>query len=139
MFEPASWKEEERASDFVASNIISPQPATMIRYKMHGFQKVTIPGEPDSCVAAYKLSPEDFALILKAHKWVTPRNVSAADKFHSAWPEYKGAIELYYYDVGTADDPDTGGHSTVMAVSKDHTKLVFDTRDAWARPFDKKE
>jgi len=134
-YEPVSLKEEAYAEDFVDSDIISPRPATMVRYKTLDFHEGNIAGDADSCIAAYTLRSEDFELILKAHKWVTPKTFSAVNEFRETWPSYKGEIESYYYDVGDAS-ADLSGRSTVMAVSKDHTKLVFSTCDAWARPFE---
>jgi hypothetical protein len=138
--EPESEKATEYAESFVDSDVISPRPATMTLYKTLDFHEGNIAGDADSCIAAYTLRPEDFDLILKAHKWRIPSSSSsqwAIEEFRKAWPEYTGDIDSYYWDDGD-EHADLSGRSTLVAVSKDHTKLVFDTADAWARPFEPK-
>jgi hypothetical protein len=134
--EPESEKEKASAEDFVESSIISPKPTTMIWYKTLDYANGNLAGDAAACTAAYTLGPGDFSKIMAAHKWMTPTEHFVSEEFHQAWPQYKGEIEEYYYDDGDAGT-DLSGYSTVMAVSADHTMMVFDSRDAWARPFEK--
>jgi hypothetical protein len=104
---------------YVSRGVMSPLPATLHHVKTLCLFEPSF-GD-GACVAAYSISAADFDLLRKTRPWASGF-VNATFKperyFTSVWPGTAPEFESYHFVIDQTQDVE-------MAVSKDHTKVIF--------------